>query len=223
MRRKEELPGHLGPHPRPIRGRQRSAGGQAGCRIDRREAPCHFEAERAEIAINDLERRPQPSHVLEVACGEVRPFQLLLAELGQRVQTAAEQRSHLLGGHRVADGQAVDPVQPRADPHPRLLTAFAVVRRQTGMTFLGRVQGRDLPGQVVISGPRCELVEAHRHTNPKGVQAAGAVRPTRATSGSAWGVSDLKLRNFEGGTSDAGAGRLSITGLGSSGCVDHAK
>ena len=91
------------------------------------------------------------------------------------------------------------------------------------MTFLGRIQGRDLPGQVVISGPGGELVDAHRHTHPKGVHAAGAVRPTGATSGGAWGVSDLKLRNFERGTSDAGAGRLSITGLGSSGCVDHAQ
>ena len=36
------------------------------------------------------------------------------------------------------------------------------------MTFLGRIQRRDLPGQVVISGPGCELVEAHRHTHPKG-------------------------------------------------------
>ena len=45
-----------------------------------------------------------------------------LAELGQRVQTAAEQRSHLRGGHRVAGGQAVDPVQPCADPDPGRLT-----------------------------------------------------------------------------------------------------
>jgi hypothetical protein len=44
-------------------------------------------------------------------------------------------------------------------------------------------------------------VEAHRHTHPKGVHASGAVRPTPAISGGASGVSDLKLRNFEGGTS----------------------
>ena len=36
------------------------------------------------------------------------------------------------------------------------------------MTFLGRVQCRHLPGQVVIPGPCCELVHAHRHTHPKG-------------------------------------------------------
>ena len=41
-----------------------------------------------------------------------------LAELRQRMQTAAEQGSHLLGSHRVAGGKPVDPVHPGADPHP---------------------------------------------------------------------------------------------------------
>jgi hypothetical protein len=91
------------------------------------------------------------------------------------VQTAAEQRSHLLGGHRVAGGQAVDPVQAGADPHPWRLTAFCVVGRQSGVTFLGCVQGCDLPGQVVIPGPGWEFVDAHCHIHLKGVHAAGAV------------------------------------------------
>jgi hypothetical protein len=86
------------------------------------------------------------------------------------MQTAAEQRSHLLGGHGVAGGQAIDPVQAGTDPQSRCLTPFCVVRRQPGVTFLGRIQRRDLPGQVVITCSRCELVEAHRHTHPKGVK-----------------------------------------------------
>jgi hypothetical protein len=109
------------------------------------------------------------------------------------MQTAAEQRSHLLGGHRVTDGQAVDPVQAGADPHPGRLTPFGVIRRQPGVNFHGRVQRRDLPGQVVITGPGCELVHAHRHTHPKGVQIAGAVRPTRVISGGALGVFNSEL------------------------------
>ena len=76
------------------------------------------------------------------------------------------------------------------------------------MTFFGRVQGRDLPGQVVISGPGGELVDAHGHTQRKGVHAARAVRPTRATSGGAWGVSAMTLRRAEGGTSREMSGRL---------------
>ena len=36
------------------------------------------------------------------------------------------------------------------------------------MTFLGRIQRGDLPGQVVLVASRCELVDAHRHTHPKG-------------------------------------------------------
>jgi hypothetical protein len=78
-----------------------------------------LEPERADDTIDDLERRAQLGHFLEVADSEVRPFQLLLAELGQRVQTAAEQRSHLLRRHRVTSGQAADPVHPGPDPDPR--------------------------------------------------------------------------------------------------------
>jgi hypothetical protein len=66
------------------------------------------------------------------------------------------------------------------------------------MTFLGRIQRRDLPGQVVITGPSCELVDAHRHTHPKGVLTAVAVRPTRVASDGALGVSDLEALGFEG-------------------------
>ena len=54
-----------------------------------------------------------------------------------------------------------------------------------------RIQGRDLSGQVVISGPGCELVDAHRHTHPKGVHAARAVRPAGVLSDGALGVSKL--------------------------------
>jgi hypothetical protein len=100
MRAEEELPGHLRSHPRPISSRQRSAGGKAGRRLDRREALCHFEAERADISINDLEGDPESRRVLVVALGEVGSFKLLLPELGQRVQAAAEQCSHLLSGHQ---------------------------------------------------------------------------------------------------------------------------
>ena len=130
MLSEEELPGHLSPHPRPISSGQRRVGGQASCRIDRRDACGHFEPERADLPIEDLERRAQLGHFLAVAGSEIWPFKLLLAELGQRVQTAAEQGSHLLGGHRVARAQAVDAGQAGADPDPWRLTAFGVVRRQ---------------------------------------------------------------------------------------------
>ena len=78
-----------------------------------------LEAERADVTINDLERRPEPGRVLVVALGEVRPLELLLPQLGKRVQTAAEQCSHLLGDNWVADGQAIDPAQAGTNPHPR--------------------------------------------------------------------------------------------------------
>jgi hypothetical protein len=70
------------------------------------------------------------------------------------------------------------------------------------VTFLGCVQGSDLPGQVVIPRSRCEFVEAHRHTHPKGVQAAGAVRTTQATSGG--GPLGLSLAPLSSGEGKAG-------------------
>ena len=56
----EELPGHLGPHPRPIGSRQRSAGRQAGRAVDRGDAPGDLEPKRADVTVDDLERRSQP-------------------------------------------------------------------------------------------------------------------------------------------------------------------
>jgi hypothetical protein len=88
-----------------------------------------------------------------VAFGEPRSLYLLLAEIGQRVQTVAEQGSHLLRGHWVADGQVVDAGHAGTDPHPRRLTTFGVIRGQPGVTFAGRIQRRDLPSQIVVSGP----------------------------------------------------------------------
>jgi hypothetical protein len=185
----EKLAGHLGPHSGPICGRQRRVGRQVGRAVDHGNAPGDLKPERAYVAVDKPERRSKTGRILEVPEGEVRSLQLPLAELGQWMQTAAEQRSHLVGGHGVAGGQAIDPVQAGTDPQPRRLAPFGVVGREPGVTFLGCVQGGDLPSQVVISGPGAEFVDVHRHTHPKGVQAAGAVRPSRAASGGAWGVS----------------------------------
>jgi hypothetical protein len=169
----EELSCHLSPHPRPVSRRDRGVGRPSDGGVERGDALGHLEPKRAQIVVDDLERRPQPRHILKVLTGEVGPFQLLLPQLGQRMQTAAKQGSHLLRGHRVASGKSVDPAHPGTDPHAWRLAAFGVVGHQPGVTFLGRVQGRDLPGQIVISGPGCELVDAHRHTHPKGYEPPG--------------------------------------------------
>jgi hypothetical protein len=115
----EELTRHMSPHPGPVSRRDRGVGRPSDCGVERRDALGHLEPERDEIVVDDLERRPQPGHVLKILSGEVGSLQLLLPQLGQRVQTAAEQRSHLLRSHRVASGKSVDPVHPGADPHPR--------------------------------------------------------------------------------------------------------
>jgi hypothetical protein len=69
----EELAGHLGPNPRPIGSRKRSVGEKADRRLERPDASNHLKAERANIAINDSERRAQPRRILVVAFRELRP------------------------------------------------------------------------------------------------------------------------------------------------------
>ena len=115
----EELPCHLSPHPGPVSRRDRGVGRPSDGGVERRDALGHLNSKRAQIVVDDLERRPQPRHVLKVLSGEVGSFQLLLPQLGQRMQTAAKQGSHLLRGHRVASGKSVDPVHAGPDPHPR--------------------------------------------------------------------------------------------------------
>jgi hypothetical protein len=78
----EELPGHLGPHPGPIGSRQGRVHRKAGCRIDCSDAFRHLQPKRAGDTINDLERHAKLGRILQVTSGEVRPFQLLLPELG---------------------------------------------------------------------------------------------------------------------------------------------
>jgi hypothetical protein len=178
----EELTGYLSPHPGPVSRRDRGVGRPSQCRVERRDALGHLDPKRSQIVVDDPERPPQPRRILKVPQGEVGSFQLLLPQLRQRVQTAAEQRSHLLPGHRVASGKSVDPVHPRADPHPRGLTPFGVIRRQPGVILLSRVKRRHLPGQIVIPRPGGELVHAHRHNpqsrfHPRGGHAGLGVRP----------------------------------------------
>jgi hypothetical protein len=162
--RNEELPRHLGADPGPIRSRYGPVLGHPGGLVQRGEPLRHLNPERRHVRLVDLERRTQPGHRLVVQHGQVRALQLPLTLRSQRMQPGPEQRPHLLRGHHIAGVEAVDPDQPRAHPHPGSFPAFGVVRRQPEMPLLGRVQGGDLPRQIVIPRPRSELVNAHRHT-----------------------------------------------------------
>jgi hypothetical protein len=78
---KEELAGYLRPYLGPICSWQRRADGQPGCGIDRRHAFRHFEAERADLAIENLERRPEfgRASVVDIADTDVRMITRRLA------------------------------------------------------------------------------------------------------------------------------------------------
>jgi hypothetical protein len=159
----KELPGHLRPDPGPVRRPDRGVDRLSDRGIESNDPLGHLDPERRRI-VHDLERCPQPHDVLEVLSNEVEAFPLLEPQLGQRMQPAPEQGSHLLRRHRIADIQTVDSVHAGADPHPGRLAPFGVVRGEPGAPLVGRVQGSDLPGQVVITGPGGELVQAHGHT-----------------------------------------------------------
>jgi hypothetical protein len=139
----EELPRHLGADPGPIRHRYRPVTGHPGRLVQRGDPLRHLNPERRHIRLADLERRPQPSHRLVIPHGQIRPLQLPLPLLSQRVQPSPEQRPHLLGGHHITEAEAVDPGNPRAHPDPGSFPAFGVVGRQSEMALLGGVQGRD--------------------------------------------------------------------------------
>ena len=104
----------------------------------------------------------EPGHVLIVAFGEAWPFQLLLAELGQRIRPQPNSA-------RICSAVTPSPVARPSIPaipepiHPRGLAAFGVVRRQPGVALLRRVQSSHLPGQVVIPRPHwCGCSWSHR-------------------------------------------------------------
>jgi hypothetical protein len=85
----------------------------------------------------------------------------------QRVMSRPEERLHLLGRDDVTSVQTVDPGQPGTDPDTGRLTLCGVVACQACVAALGRIQRRDLPGQVVVPRPCRQLMDRHRHTRPK--------------------------------------------------------
>ena len=193
----KELPGHLRPNPRPVSRRDRGVDRLPDRGIESSDPLGHLDPERRRI-VDDLERCPQPHDVPEVLSSEVGAFQLLEPQLGQRMQPAPEQSAHLLRRHRVADVQTVDSLHAGTDPHPGRLAPFGVVRGEPGVPLVGRVQGSDLPGQIVITGPGGELVQAHGHTPERQFRPPRRSRRPGVPSVSALGVWDIGASEFEG-------------------------
>jgi hypothetical protein len=54
----EELPGHLSAHPRQVSRRDRGVSRPSDGRVERRDAPGHLDPKRAQIIVDDPERRP---------------------------------------------------------------------------------------------------------------------------------------------------------------------
>src|SRR4029453_1047094 len=59
------------------------------------------------------------------------------------------------------------PAMPEPTHTPGRLAPFGVIRGEPGVPLVGRVQGSDLPGKVVVTGPGGELVQAHGPTTER--------------------------------------------------------
>ena len=160
----EHLAGDVGADPGPDRQRDRRRLGRPDAGVVGGERLRHLHPERRHVVGEHRERLAQPDRRRELGLGELRPRHLDADPIRQRMKPGPEQRPHLLGGHHVPGGQAVDAGQPGSHPHPGGFAALGVVGRQRHPGVLGRVMPRHLPGQVVIPGPRRDLVQRHRHT-----------------------------------------------------------
>jgi hypothetical protein len=69
----KELPGYLGPNPRPVSGRDRGVDRLLDRGIKSNDSLGHLDLERRGV-VDDLERCPQPHDVLEVLFSEVGAF-----------------------------------------------------------------------------------------------------------------------------------------------------
>ena len=78
----EELPRDLGADPGPVRRRHRPIPRQTDRLIDGGDPFRDLNPERAHVAVEDLERCPEPGHRQVVGFGQVRPFELLDSLLG---------------------------------------------------------------------------------------------------------------------------------------------
>jgi hypothetical protein len=125
----------------------------------------YLDAEWADVAGVNLERRTQPGRRLHVCGGEIGGVNLLQPLVGEGMHAGAEKRPHLPSGDRIPRGKAINAGHTGADPGARSFSAFGVVGGQPDMTLLGSVQCCDLPGQIVVPRPGAQLVDAHRHTH----------------------------------------------------------
>ena len=160
----EQLDRDFGADPGPVRGRDGPVTGQPGRLVHRGDPLRDLDPEPGHVARVDAVRSAEPGHRPVVRVGQPGAVQGVPALLGERVVTGPEQGLHLLGGDHVAGRQPVDAGQPGADPAAGCLALGGVVVGEAGVAFLGRVQRRDLPGQVVIPRPGGQLVQRHRHT-----------------------------------------------------------
>ena len=146
----EELRRHLSADPGPHRRRHRPTRRQPVGPVQLLQPLGHGDPERGDVVAVDLERRPQPPGCLRHFGAELSVQDRGQPLRRQRVQAGAEQRLHLLRGHRIAGRQTVDPVHPGTHPPAGGFALGRVVVGQPDMPFVGGIQRRHLPRQIVV-------------------------------------------------------------------------
>jgi hypothetical protein len=113
----KELFRHLGPDPRPRRGRDLGIGGCADQRVQFSEPLRHRDPE-GRRPIDHPERSAQPHHNIDGIQRDVGAVDVPRAGTGEWMQAVPEQVAHLLRGYRIASVHAVYALHPGADPDP---------------------------------------------------------------------------------------------------------
>jgi len=111
----EELFRHLCPDPCPGGGGDLGVGWCADQGVQFGYPLRHLDPERRRL-IDDPERSAEPHRLLDGVQREVGALELLRAGVGEWVQAASEQGTHLLRGHRIASVYAVYAVRAGAEP-----------------------------------------------------------------------------------------------------------
>jgi hypothetical protein len=87
--------------------------------------------------------------------------------VGVGVHACAEQVAHLLLGHLLA--LQADQVDTTADPAARRVALRCVVRRRLAASLAGRVAVGDVPGEVGVAAPGCDLGQAYHELSRRSV------------------------------------------------------
>ena len=144
------------------RGRQLARRCRLTTMLTDKELSCHLTPNAGRLTNRLLAARFESAVDLGIECVDdlvaVNPVRGPEWQPRKRITARPEQLLHLLCGHHIAGLKPVDTGQSRTDPATRRLALRRVVARQRSPALLGRIEGGDLPRQILIPRPGRQLV-----------------------------------------------------------------